>query len=155
MRQLKTVLLSILLLAGSAPLASADFEQCAAGGVVTACAGETVRDTGSGSACSNEGDAYHAMTYVTVWGPNGVELRAWGRESCDTSPYGTTNEDLLAIVLYSPAGNAGAAWYTYTAPWADVCTVYVASSLGGVPVFQDLGCPAGASPEPGWGTFLP
>jgi hypothetical protein len=154
-RRTKTFLIAttMLLLSMAMPSSSAA-GQCFSAEAAVVCYSDNVYDSGAGSACPSSGDTWTGMTQVVVYAP-GREVQAWGRTSCGTSDYGTTNEDLIAVAYYSPDGNAAVAWYHYSAPWGEQCSTYAASGIPAAPFFQDVGCPVGPPVAPGWGHLLP
>lgn len=140
MRALAFLLLASALLA---PLAQAQATPSCFTTLVFAC----VNETSSGDACASEGATGTSSTTLFVLTPAGI-VSAGGRSTCAPG-----FRDQGAAATFS----SGATFAH--ADWSDGgdrgCFMTVAAGAAGQFPRQFVTCPAGAPPNPGWGSVLP
>lgn len=128
------------------PTASASLNTCDP--TFTAC----VSDDSFSSGDCNNGYKY-GFDQASAYAPTGDFAYVSGYSYCDGfGGYSFTGSGVGAGGCdFNTGACAFVGWYSYGGSFGSGCDSYVYA----VVLFQDVGCPAGAPPNPGWGTLTP
>jgi hypothetical protein len=120
----------------------------------TVCVGQydySYGSCGSGFGYSNGGDYANANTPVGNVNAGGSSYSfCYGSFS-----YQGTNVGAGACTYAGTFNCGGVSWYSFSVGSSSYCNTYVYDFGPAGFVYEPLGCPAGAPPNPGWGTLLP